>query len=131
MIKPKFRCSTNKAILKIAKELQLEYNSVMQDWEWEIANPKQIEKYIECYKTLVDEDEKFTLMEIIIQALTDQDEDEKLKKYWEEVKEFLKANFGVHEYSIFYWSCFENENVEECWQITPQMRSLWKECNVG
>lgn len=130
MIEPKFRCSTNEAILKIAKELHLKYNSGMQDWEWEIANPKHIEKYIEHYKSLKDDDEKFTLMEIIIQALTDQEEEE-LIKYWKEVKEFLKANFGVHEYSIFYWSCFENENVEECWQITPQMRSLWKECNVG
>lgn len=130
MIEPKFRCSTNEAILRIAKQLDLEYNSGMQDWEWEVANPKHIEKYITHYKTLTDDNEKFTLMEIIIQALTDQD-DEKLEKYWKEVKEFLKANFEIHEYSIYYWSCFENDDLEDCWQITPHMRSLWKECNVG
>jgi len=128
MIEPNFRYSTIEAILKIAKELQLEYNSGMQDWEWEIANPKHIEKYIKYYKNLADEDEKFTLMEIIIQALTDQEEEEKLKKHWIEVEKILKVNFEVHEYSIYYWSCFENDKIEDCWQITPYMRSLWKEC---
>lgn len=54
MQKPKFRCSTEKAINELALELQLPENT--QDWEWIVGNPEDIEKYIAHYKTLIDDD---------------------------------------------------------------------------
>ena len=82
------------------------------------------------YQKEIDDDKKFALMEIIIQALTEQNE-ENLKRYWQIVRQFLIKNFDIHQYSIFYWCCFDNENLEDCWQITPYMRTLWKERNGG
>lgn len=128
MKEPKFRCETKKAIEELIVELDLPENT--QDWCWIVAQPKDIEKYIAHYNSISDEDKKFTLMEIIIQATTDQADEMDFLKYWEIVKSFLKNNFKIHEYSVFYWCCFDNEDVEDCWKITPYMRQLWSEENI-
>ena len=128
---PEFRFSTRKARLELADELELKYDSGMQDWEWEVANSSDVEKYIMHYQTLEDEDKKFTLMEVIIQAITDQPTKLKFEKYWNLIKAWLIANFKIHAYSIYYWSCFDHENINDCWEVTPYMRNLWNDCNVG
>jgi hypothetical protein len=130
MKEPKFRFVTVKAIEKLTEELNFEVKTDLQDWEFIIGNYQDIEKYISHYQKEIDDDKKFALMEIIIQALTEQNE-ENLKRYWQIVRQFLIKNFDIHQYSIFYWCCFDNENLEDCWQITPYMRTLWKERNGG
>ncbi len=129
MNEPQFRCPTRKAIDELADELQLENHPGMQDWEWEVANPKDIEKYIAHYKSLTDSDKKFTLMEIIIMSIEDQELESSFTKYWNIVKVLLEKNFSIHQYSIFYWSTFENDDLNECWKVTPLMRNLWKDKN--
>jgi len=124
MKEPRFRCPTSKAINELSLELELPGN--MQDWEWIVGKPEDVKKYITHYNTLKDDDKKFTLMELIIQAVTDQ-ADEDFIKFWNIIKPLLKTNFAIHEYSIFYWCCFENENINDCWKITPFIRQLWQE----
>jgi alkylated DNA repair dioxygenase AlkB len=126
MTKPDFRFPTQKAREELSKELGLFYHPGMQDWEWEIANPNEIGKYISHYQLIDDEDKKFVLMEIIIQATTNLEQD--FDNYWNTVRNLLKQNFQVHKYSIYYWSLFENDSTD-CWQITPFMRTLWLEVN--
>jgi hypothetical protein len=123
---PEFRCATKKAIDELADELNLINDASMQDWEYEVANSEDIEKYISHYKGQVDDDKKFVLMEIIIQATTDQDDINKFKKYWDIIYPLIQDNFKTHEYSVYYWSCFDNENISDCWTITPNMREIWK-----
>lgn len=130
MNKPAFRCPTRKAIDELAKELQLKNDPGMQDWEWEVANPDDIEKYIFHYKSLNDSDKKFTLMEIMIQAVEDQGFESDFTKYWNIIEVFLRGNFSIHQHSIFYWSTFDNEDLNECWKVTPLMRNVWAYCNV-
>ena len=125
-MEPKFRCGTRKAIDELAIELNLENTMEMQDWEYEVSNPDDIELYISHYGILDDDDKKFVLMEIIIQAVTDQSDEAKFITYWEIIEPILKENFSIHEYSIFYWCCWDNENINDCWDITPYMRKLWK-----
>lgn len=130
MKEPKFRYVTLKAIEELSADLGFEISDDKQDWEFIIGNPDDIEKYINHYKSETNEDKKFALMEIIIQALTDQKE-ENFIKYWNIVITFLQENFKIHEHSIFYWSSFDNEDVDDCWQVTPLMRSLWTERNTN
>jgi hypothetical protein len=124
---PKFRCGTGNAIIELAVELDLPYNDGMQDWSYEVAKPNEIEKYIRHYDKLIDEDKKFVLMEIMIQATTDQNNEYDLKKYWTELKTRLLSDKVIHEYTLYYWSCFDNEDLNDCWEITPFVRSLWQE----
>ena len=126
---PKFRCGTEKAIRELAHELELPFDSGMQDWSYEIANPSEIEKYIRLYDILNDEDKKFVLMEAIIQAVEDQKKTTLFNKYWQETQKRLISDFETHQYTVFYWSLFENENSEDCWKLTPNMRTIWANLN--
>ena len=64
-------------------------------------------------------------MEIIIQATEEQNTDELFKKYCEVIKPILETDFELHEFTIHYWACFDNENLDDCWKIATLMRKLW------
>ena len=97
----------------------------MQDWPYEVADSKSIQKYLDYYSVVEDDDIKFTLMTMIIQAVNDQQSPEKLKFYWEKVVPFLTKNFNLHEWTIYYWSSID-VSLENAWQITPYMRKVWR-----
>ena len=124
-MEPTFRFGTGKAMKELAEELNLRIEDWMQDWPYEVANPSEIEKYIAHYNILKDEDKKFVLMEAIIQATEDQLTNELFFEYSNRIKPIIEKDFIVHEYTIHYWSCFDNENIEDCWRITAFMRQLW------
>lgn len=132
MKEPNLRFVTRKSIEDLTKKLNLQYTlSDYQDWEFIVGKSEDIEEYINYYTTEPDEDNKFALMEIIIQATEDQTTENDFLKYLKIVINLLKENFHLHEYSVFYWSCFENENIEDCWKVSPSMRELWQKCNVS
>jgi len=125
MIEPKIRYGTQKAIYELATELNLPIDSITQDWSYTVGKASDIGKYISHYNLTLDEDKKFVLMEIIIQATEDQTDKANFQKYWEKIKVLLETDFSIHEYTIFYWSCFDNQNLENCWRISENMRELW------
>lgn len=96
MIEPKFRCGTKKAIYELAEALNLPIDSITQDWSYTIVNPNDIEKYISHYNLTPDEDTKFVLMEIIIQATEDQVERANFQKYWDDIEVLLEVDFSIH-----------------------------------
>lgn len=99
----------------------------MQDWPYEVLNPADIEKYIDYYKLIADEDKKFVLMQGLIHATEDQANSELFIKYWNTIKPALEQDFTIHEYTIHYWSCFDNEDAQDFWKISVLMRQLWAE----
>lgn len=123
---PTLRYGTGKAIDALSKILKVEHNPSSQDWSYEISNPDHIEQYLNLYPTLQDEDERFVLMEIIIQAIEDQKEANFIF-YWNKVKLLLEKDFALHEYTIFYWCVFDNEDLEDCFSVSGYMRGLWFE----
>ncbi len=126
-MEPTFRYGTRKAIDELAEELNLPNKLTMQDWSYEVANPNEIDKYISHYGSTKDDDKKFVLMEIIIQATEEQNTEELFQKYCEAIKPILETYFKLHEFTIYYWSCFDNENLEDCWKITPLIRQIWED----
>lgn len=131
MKEPKLRFVTNKAIEELTKGLNLIYDlDDYQDWEYIVGKPEDIDRYIDYYNSDIDDDSKFALMEIIIQAVEDQGEENSFLKYSEIVQKILHLNFKIHEYTIFYWSCFDKENLRDCWKITPYMRTLLEDNNI-
>ncbi len=127
--KPLHKCPTKRAIDELANELGLPNEPHMQDWEWEVANPLNVDKYIQHYFTLTDEDKKFTLMEIIIQAVDDQEKTVNFSKYLGIIEPILKNSFSLHEWSVWYWASFERDNLADCWLISPFMREVWYSAN--
>jgi hypothetical protein len=124
-MKPTFRTTTKKAIELIADKLNLPNDTAMQDWAYEVTNADNIDNYIFYYKEIINEDEKFALMQLIIQATEDQRNEEQFKNYCNKIKPLLITDFKTHEYTIYYWCCFENNSIEDCWKISPMMRELW------
>lgn len=120
-----FRCGTRKAIEELSEELNIPQNSSMQDWSYTEGNPENIEKYISHYSLIKDDDKRFILMEFIIQATEDQNTEELFLKYCEIIEPILEIEFKLHEYTIHYWACFDNENLKDCWKIAPLMRRIW------
>ena len=129
-MKPTFRCGTRKAIDELAEELNLPNDLTMQDWEYTAGNPHEIEKYISHYVSTTDDDKKFVLMELIIQATEDQETEDLFITYWNKIKPILEKDFKIHEYTIYYWSCFDNEDVNNCWKLTPLIRQFWLDNKV-
>lgn len=125
-MEPTFRCGTRKAIDELAEELNLPKELDMQDWSYTEGNSNDIEKYISHYGSTKDDDKKFVLMELIIQATEDQNTEELFLKYCERIKPIIEADFKLHEYTIYYWACFDNENLDDCWKIAPLMRQFIK-----
>ena len=124
---PDIRVESSVAIQKLAKELKLPYDQSMQDWAYEVADPKSVTEYINHYVLLNDDDEKFVLMQMVIQAINDQESIAQLKSYWNIIKELLIKDFKTHEYTIYYWSRFTKGYVKDEWKISPYIDTLWTE----
>lgn len=124
-MKPTFRCGTIKAIDALSQELNIPHDSSMQDWSYTEGNPDDIERYISHYILTKDDDKRFILMEFIIQAIEDQKSEALFLKYCERIKPILETDFKLHEFTIHYWSCFGNDNLDDCWKIATVMRQIW------
>lgn len=60
---------TASAIHALAQRFNLLYDHFMQDWEYEVADPNRIDEFIDAYlSNELNEDEKFALMETILQS---------------------------------------------------------------
>jgi len=128
MKEPKFRFVTEKAKRELSIDFNFGYdiNKSCQDWEWTIGNKNQIEEYITHYINEIDDDKKFALMEIIIQAIEDQENEKDFDKYSNGIRKLLFNNFLLHEYSIYYWSDFEND-LNDSWKISKMMREIFQD----
>ena len=99
----------------------------MQDWEWEVATPKRIDEFLSAYKKEpLDNDEKFTLLEILLQSFEYSEEELNNSYRWQELLKLIESNFQLHAYSVWYWADFENDNLGDEWRITLFMRKLYK-----
>lgn len=125
-MKPTFRCATRKVIDLLAVELNLPTDPNMQDWAYEVSNPNDIDKYICHYNLTIDDDKKFVLVEMILQAIVDQPDEQQLLIYFEKVKPILTDDFKIHEFTIHYWKVLTHENFENCKTLSLLLTQLWK-----
>ncbi len=65
---------TIKAIKSLAEKLDLSMDRSMHKWSIELAERNQLREVIFFYDSLTIADEKFVLMEILVQVANDQDE---------------------------------------------------------
>lgn len=134
MIKPMYwRSPTYKSILKLASCLNLPYSDSMQDWEWEVADPIRINEYINLYdQGHMSDDDRFTLMEIIIQAHEDKYiKTNLLPKSWRKVKNRILANPKLHAKSVMYWACSEEFlGPQFAFKLSKQMREIQSKLGV-
>jgi hypothetical protein len=121
---PEFRCSGNWQ--ELADLFGYEIGPNDQDWTYTIVEPERIDEYIQAYDTkITNDDTKFSLMEMIFQSLTEQENEKLLNEKWKQIESILTHDFELHKYTIYYWCCWGNDNINDCWEVTPLVREFW------
>jgi hypothetical protein len=97
----------------------------MQDWEWEVADHTRLDEFISAYQSgKLGDDERFTLMETIIQSFEDLGPRSELDPRWQRILEILDRNIELHACSVWYWSALDGKSCEEQFWVTPSMRRI-------
>jgi hypothetical protein len=123
------RWTTAAARLSLARRFGLPLDGYSQDWEWEVADPIRFGEFLEAYASgSLDEDERFALMEMLIQCV----EDMKLPAIestpqWQSVATLLRAHASLHASSVRYWACLDDRKLEDCFHVSNPMRVVWRE----
>lgn len=95
----------------------------MQDWPLEISDKIELSFSLQEYPKLMDDDEKFLLMQGILFAL-DELESEDYERYGVKVAAFLKEDFDIHKSTIHYWIDDRNDFNNQ-FQTSTLMRHIW------
>ena len=120
-----WRFPTRKAIDSLAKRFDLPNTPDMQDWEWEVSDADRIDEFLSAYESGdLDEDEKFTLMETIIQSFEELETSLSKEPRWNNVLQLIEDNINLHIYTVWYWSDLENDNKDDQWRVTPFIKTI-------
>ncbi len=120
-----WRYPTREAIDSLSQRFGFRNEPNMQDWEWEVADPNRVEEFLYAYVDgELSDDERFTLMEIIIQSCEDLRDVLENNSKWQKALLFIEDNIDLHIYSVWYWSDLENEDENELWRVTPYLQKI-------
>ena len=116
----------------LAARLDLTIDPFSQDWEWEVAEPAHLARWLTVYRqeSLTD-DERFSLMEMLVQCVEELAPDHGPPELvdalpeWQEVAALLRANPRLHASTIGYWSVFAQDDPEGQFRVSQSMRRLW------
>jgi hypothetical protein len=116
----------------LAARLGLKIDPFSQDWEWEVAESARFAEWLAVYRSeRLSDDERFSLMEMLIQCVNDMaptegppEEVEELPQ-WQALVALLRANPRLHASSIAYWSVFGHDHPEEQFRVSVPMRRVW------
>ena len=120
-----WRFPTRAAIDSLARRFGFPNTPSMQDWEWEVADPERIEEFLAAYSSgELSDDERFTLMETIIQSFEESDRDFETDAQWSEVLNTLDEHIELHAYTVWYWSYLDDEDPANWFWVTPWIRKV-------
>ena len=132
-MEPKFRCVTKKALEELAIELNLReripYWDSIAGYSYTPSNPEDLQQYLDHYSTLKDDDKKFTLMEMILDAIAGQSNENEFLNYWDKLQPILITDYLIHEFTIHYWKDmdgFASSNL-----MTPLIQKLIFNKNIA
>ena len=109
------RYPKGKSEKKLSGRLGLYWDESIQDWELIVSDSKRISEFLKVYQTeLKDDDDKFTLMGLIVSSFDDgiNKADAEMLELWEICKTILKKECFLHFSIIEYWSFLEEKDIE-------------------
>jgi hypothetical protein len=120
-----WRFPTAAAIASLAKRFDLPNTPGMQDWEYEVADSARIDEFMAAYQRgELNDDERFTLMETILESFEQLPQPTGSDPRWHAALELLDTNIRLQICTVWYWSDVENENGEDSWKVAPFLRTL-------
>ena len=116
---------TAAARIALARRFGLPYSDTMQDWEWEVATPDRFNEFLTTYRTVaLTDEERFSLMEILIQCVEELHGTALFEPACNELKPLLEKNLELHRATIEYWSVPGSVELDHLFRISPFMRNL-------
>jgi hypothetical protein len=120
-----WRFPTREAIDSLASRFDLRNTPEMQDWEWEVADSTRIDEFLAAYLSgELTSDERFTLMETLLQSFEESTLDLAADTRWRQVLAQLEMHLDLHAYSIWYWSDLDSTDLRDSFRLTPFIREI-------
>lgn len=122
------RYPTAAACQRLAGLLRLGEPPGGQDWEIELADPRRVAEFLDLYESsALDDDERFTLMELIVASYNDLLEfggGEPDQRHWTRLRDHLLRRFELHGYTVLYWALADTDEPENFDTFTPRAREV-------
>jgi len=120
-----WRFPTAAAVDSLARRFGLPNDPSMQDWPWVVADAHRLDEFLAAYEYGgLSDDERFTLMEIILQSFEDLATSTGFDPRWDRALDTIDRNIDLHASSVWYWSALETDDQRELWLVTPSLRSI-------
>jgi len=124
-----WRVRTPAAMKALARRFGFPLEDWMQDWEYQVADFERIDEFIAAYGGgELSEDEKFVLMETIIESFEDlarRGSDLTGDARWGRILVVLDQNIALHAYTVWYWSCLDAETSDEPFFVSALIRQVF------
>ena len=118
------RYPSSEARQSLAERLALPWSDAMQDWEWEVADAARVDEWLRLYASGdLSEDERFSLMEMLVQCVEDSSDDRR-SAMWLAIEPHLREQRAIHRTTIEYWARVDEENPEAQFHVSAGMRTL-------
>lgn len=109
----------------LARRLALPYTSDMQDWAWEVADSSRLNEFLAAYDDPgLDDDQRFALMEVILQSFEDLAGDPTSDRRWAGAVRRVAERIAVHASSVWYWSGIGHGSRPGQWRISAELRRV-------
>lgn len=117
---------TGRSIEFLSKRFNHPYDESQQDWPFEVADFSYLDGYLALYDDVsLDEDIRFTLADMIIQAFT-YGSDLSTDPRWDKFLLLLSENFSIHAYQVWYWAAKGSPETDR-WKVSPWMHDLLRD----
>lgn len=121
------RAPTCAARMKLVAQLALRFSVEMQDWEWEVADGGRFGEFLDLYCTgNLNDDERISLMEILIQSGEDMEPPSEFDAAWSALEPLLLSRPELHRSTIMYWACLHETEPAALFRVSANMRKVWR-----
>jgi hypothetical protein len=97
----------------------------MQDWEWEVADASRFAEFLNLYRAAeLSDDERFSLMEMLVQCVEDLEEHSLGMSAWSQIEPLLLQKLELHHSTVVYWACSAEVDPEAQFLVSPYMRAV-------
>ncbi|MED1919058.1 hypothetical protein [Brevibacillus sp. DP1.3A] len=131
-INPKY--VTRSAIEGLVKKIKLPApKEFSQDWEYEVSDSSRVADFLFAYENFnLDIEEKFALMIVIISSYEDAMIEEKDEESWgSSIRNHLLKDIRIHKNTIDYWAMLDEDDMENCFFVTPFIREIVNVAKLG
>ncbi|WP_093195206.1 hypothetical protein [Variovorax sp. YR750] len=120
------RSPTCAARRELAARFALPFAEDMQDWEWEVADAARFDELISVYCSAnLNDDERFSLMEMLIQCAEDMELQSNYTAAWSTIEPLLLSRPDLHRSTVAYWACLRGTEPEAQFRVSKNMHKVW------